>query len=140
MLTLGIGVLLSVATNPRFQWDIVAQYFFSPQVLRGLANTVLLTVVSMAIAIALGILLALMRMSRSRVLRWFSAGYIWLFRGTPLLVQLILFVTHEMGFARDVADRIVFMDGGEIIEQGPPQAVLQNPRHARTAGFVASIR
>lgn len=49
-------------------------------------------------------------------------------------------VTHEMGFARDVADRVLFMDGGIIIEQGPPAELFNNPRHARTQLFLKSIR
>ena len=46
-------------------------------------------------------------------------------------------VTHEMGFARDVADRVVFMDTGLVVEEGPPEQVLRDPRHARTREFLA---
>lgn len=49
----------------------------------------------------------------------------------------ILIVTHEMGFARDVADRIVFMDGGVIVEQGPAEQVIDHPREERTRAFLA---
>jgi polar amino acid transport system ATP-binding protein len=48
-------------------------------------------------------------------------------------------VSHEMGFARAAADRVVFMDQGEIVEQGPPDAVFGQPRHARTRAFVEQI-
>jgi polar amino acid transport system ATP-binding protein len=48
-------------------------------------------------------------------------------------------VTHEMGFARDVADRIAFMDEGVIVEEGPPQQVLQAPREERTRRFVGLV-
>jgi polar amino acid transport system ATP-binding protein len=51
--------------------------------------------------------------------------------GTTMLV-----VTHEMHFARDVGDRVVFMDGGKIVEQGPPADVLDNPREERTRRFL----
>ncbi len=51
----------------------------------------------------------------------------------------MMVVTHEMGFARDVADRVVFMDGGVIVEQGEPHAVLADPRHERTRDFLARI-
>ena len=51
----------------------------------------------------------------------------------------MLCVTHEMGFAREVADRIIFMDGGEIIETGPPQEFFKNPRHERTRAFLKEI-
>lgn len=46
-------------------------------------------------------------------------------------------VTHEITFARDVADRVVFMDDGVVVEQGPPNAVLDNPQHERTRSFLA---
>ena len=46
-------------------------------------------------------------------------------------------VTHEIGFAREAADRVVFMDGGHVVEQGPPEAVLVNPQHPRTQAFLS---
>ncbi|WP_269995176.1 amino acid ABC transporter ATP-binding protein [Arthrobacter sp. B2a2-09] len=52
----------------------------------------------------------------------------------------MIVVTHEMGFARDVADRIIFMHQGRIIEDGPAREVLGNPRHERTQAFLASVR
>ena len=52
----------------------------------------------------------------------------------------MLVVTHEMGFARDVASRAVFMDGGVIVEQGTPQEVFDNPRSDRTKDFLGHIR
>ncbi len=48
----------------------------------------------------------------------------------------MIVVTHEMGFAREVADRVVFMDGGVVIEQGPPAEVISAPRHPRTRAFL----
>lgn len=51
----------------------------------------------------------------------------------------MLVVTHEMGFAREVADRVIFMDYGEIIEQGRPEAVLSNPEHPRTQAFLSQV-
>ena len=47
-------------------------------------------------------------------------------------------VTHEMGFARDVADHLIFMDGGVIVEQGPASEVINNPQHDRTRAFLAN--
>ncbi|WP_338506546.1 amino acid ABC transporter ATP-binding protein [Erwinia aphidicola] len=46
-------------------------------------------------------------------------------------------VTHEIGFAREAADRVVFMDGGHVVEQRPPEAVLVNPQHPRTQAFLS---
>jgi len=51
----------------------------------------------------------------------------------------MLCVTHEMGFARTVADRIIFMDGGEIIEQAPPARFFEHPEHERTRAFLGQI-
>jgi len=51
----------------------------------------------------------------------------------------MLVVTHEMAFARDVADRVVFMDDGVVVEQGPPAEVLGNPQHERTRIFLARV-
>ena len=51
----------------------------------------------------------------------------------------MLVVTHEMAFAREVADRVVFMDGGVIVEQGPPADVIGNPQHQRTRTFLRRV-
>lgn len=48
-------------------------------------------------------------------------------------------VTHEMGFAREVADKLVFMDGGVIVESGPPREVMANPKHERTKEFLSKV-
>jgi polar amino acid transport system permease protein len=79
----------SFLTNPNFGWDVVGQYLFSAPVLRGLRNTLILTVLSMAIGVVGGVLLAVMRLSPNPVLAGAAAVYIWLFRGTPLITQLI---------------------------------------------------
>ncbi len=52
----------------------------------------------------------------------------------------MIVVTHEMGFARDVADRVVFMDGGVVVEQGPPEQVINHPQNERTQAFLSRIR
>jgi polar amino acid transport system ATP-binding protein len=51
----------------------------------------------------------------------------------------MLVVTHEMGFAREVADSVVFMDGGVVVESGPPSSVLANPTHERTRAFLSKV-
>lgn len=52
----------------------------------------------------------------------------------------MIVVTHEMGFARDVADHVVFMDGGVVVEQGKPKDVIGNPQHERTRSFLKRMR
>ena len=51
----------------------------------------------------------------------------------------MVIVTHEMGFAREVADRVVFMDGGYIVEEGPPEEVFGRPKHERTISFLEKV-
>ncbi|MEU0834822.1 amino acid ABC transporter ATP-binding protein [Streptomyces sp. NPDC005969] len=51
----------------------------------------------------------------------------------------MMVVTHEMGFARDVADRVVFIDGGRVVEEGAPEDVLARPEHPRTKAFLARV-
>lgn len=54
--------------------------------------------------------------------------------------RTMIIVTHEMGFARDIADRIVFMDDGRIIEEGTPDSLFSNPQHGRTKKFLERIQ
>jgi polar amino acid transport system ATP-binding protein len=51
----------------------------------------------------------------------------------------MMVVTHEMGFAKEVADRVVFMDGGIVVEEGPPSKVLTDPQHERTRRFLQMV-
>jgi polar amino acid transport system permease protein len=89
ILVLAAALAKSVETNPRFEWGIVGHYFHSSRVLHGLVTTLELTVLSMAIGIALGTLLAVMRLSPNPLVSGTSWLYIWFFRGTPVLVQIL---------------------------------------------------
>jgi polar amino acid transport system ATP-binding protein len=51
----------------------------------------------------------------------------------------MIVVTHEIGFAREVGDSLVFMDGGVVVESGPPRDVLSSPKHARTQAFLSKV-
>jgi len=79
----------SLVTNPGFEWGVVGSYFLSRRVLDGLEITIFLTVVCMALGIVLGVILAVMRLSANPLLSGASWVYIWFFRGTPVLVQLL---------------------------------------------------
>ena len=79
----------SLVTNENFQWDVVGEYLFAEQVLRGLWATVYLTVLAMAIGVVGGVVLAVLRMSPNPLLAGAAWLYIWFFRGTPVLVQLL---------------------------------------------------
>jgi polar amino acid transport system ATP-binding protein len=60
-------------------------------------------------------------------------------RGLAADGMTMLVVTHEIGFAREVADRVIFMDGGVIVEEGPPAEVISKPQNPRTQAFLASV-
>ncbi|WP_104126601.1 amino acid ABC transporter permease [Cryobacterium sp. Y57] len=76
-------------TNPNFEWDVVGQYLNSETVLQGVVMTLFLTVTAMTIGLVLGGVLAVCKLSDSALLRALASSYIWFFRGTPQLVQLI---------------------------------------------------
>jgi polar amino acid transport system permease protein len=79
----------SVATNPRFGWGTFGDWFFDSRILHGVLVTIELTVISMAIGIVLGVLLAVMRLSPNPLVATVSWVYVWAFRGTPVLVQIL---------------------------------------------------
>jgi polar amino acid transport system permease protein len=76
-------------TNPNLEWSAVRKYLFSHIILRGVWMTIKLTILSMAIGIVLGIVAAVMRLSANPVVRGVAWLYVWFFRGTPLLVQIL---------------------------------------------------
>jgi polar amino acid transport system permease protein len=84
-----LGLFLNgAATNPAYSWATYREYLFNDRILLGVLHTLELTVLSMALAIALGILLSVMRLSGNPVFRAVSWVYLWIFRGTPIYVQL----------------------------------------------------
>jgi polar amino acid transport system permease protein len=85
------SLIRSAITNDRFEWNVVGDYLFDSRILDGLVKTIELTVLGMLIGIVLGVILALMRMSGNPLLSWPSWIYIWFFRGTPLIVQILFF-------------------------------------------------
>jgi polar amino acid transport system permease protein len=95
-----ITIVVAAVRSPGFKWGVVRQYLFSPSILRGAVTSIVLTVITMAIAIVLGFLLALVRMSSSRVWSGFACAYIWLFRSVPMLVLLLFFYNLAALFPR----------------------------------------
>lgn len=79
----------SVVRNERFQWSVVGRYFTTPAVLDGLLLTLWLTAAVMVLGFLIGTVFAVLRLSANPVLRTLSWGYVWIFRSTPLLVQLL---------------------------------------------------
>jgi polar amino acid transport system permease protein len=89
VLFLLVVAIHSVATNSRFHWSVVGDFLFDPRIRHGALVTIELTVVAMAIGIVLGVVLAVMRLSPNPLVSSFSWLYIWFFRGTPVLVQIL---------------------------------------------------
>ncbi|MBE0704049.1 MAG: amino acid ABC transporter permease [Afipia sp.] len=77
-------------TNPRFEWSVVGEYYTSQTILLGVRRTLELTAIAMVMGISLGVVLAVMRLSPNPVLSGASWLFVWFFRGSPLLVQLLL--------------------------------------------------
>jgi polar amino acid transport system permease protein len=87
-------------TNKAFNWPVVGQYLFAPQILNGLKNTLILTILSMVIGVVGGIGLAVMRLSPNRILSAVAWLYIWLFRGVPLIGQLLFWNFFAVLYSR----------------------------------------
>jgi polar amino acid transport system permease protein len=85
----GISMANSVVNNKRFRWDVVGKYLLSKPIVDGVKLTLFLTIVAELLGIVIGVVLAVMRLSPNPVLSRGAWGYLWFFRGTPLLVQLI---------------------------------------------------
>ena len=89
VLVIVASLIRSVVTASGFEWPVVGEYLFDSRILEGLLVTLELTVIAMAIGIVLGVLLAVMRLSPNPLLSRASWLYIFFFRGTPVLVQLL---------------------------------------------------
>lgn len=88
VLLLGL-FLYGAATNSAYDWSTVGQYLFDERVSQAAMITLSLTALAMFFAILLGVVLAVMRLSPNPILKWVSFGYLWVFRGTPVYVQLV---------------------------------------------------
>lgn len=92
-------VLLGFAlAQAQIEWGSVPDFVFYRVMALGLLNTVVLAVIAQAIAIVLGILIALLRLSANPVAKWFAAAYIWLFRGLPVLLQILIWYNLALIF------------------------------------------
>jgi polar amino acid transport system permease protein len=95
-----VYVLYSFAASPNISWSIVRNYLTWPTILQGARYTVLLTLATQAAGIVGGTVLAAMRLSGNVVFRAISSAYIWFFRGTPLLIQIIFWYNIAIVFPR----------------------------------------
>lgn len=108
-----------VTLNGSYNWQYVWQYLFAPDILQGVVITVVLAVLAQVIGSLFGLLLYFLRRSNNGVVRWFAERYIWIFRGTPLFVQILFLnallpylnisrpliathIFHHLGFLQDI--------------------------------------
>ncbi len=82
----------------QIEWSYVSRFLTAPVILHGIVNTMIMAVLAMALGIALGVIVAIMRLSPNPVLKAVAAGYTWLFRGTPLILQLLLWFNLALVF------------------------------------------
>ena len=84
------SLIRSAIENPNFKWDVVGDYLFDERILNGIVKTLELTFLAMLVGVVLGVLLAVMRLSPNWLIRGSGWFYVWVFRGTPVLVQILL--------------------------------------------------
>jgi polar amino acid transport system permease protein len=89
IIVIAASIIRSIVTAKGFQWSVVGHYLFDSRILHGVLATIWLTFLAMVIGIVLGVVLAIMRQSPNPIVSGASWLYIWFFRGTPLLVQLL---------------------------------------------------
>lgn len=89
LILLIVAFVLDAAQREAYDWPSFGQYLFDQRVILGAANTLALTVLAMLLAVAVGIVIAVMRETSNPVLRAVSFGFLWFFRGTPVYVQLV---------------------------------------------------
>jgi polar amino acid transport system permease protein len=106
---LAFWLVSAAAGTENIQWDQVPEYLFHPNVLEGLKNTLIISLASMAVGIVLGVVFAVMRLSPNPVLSTVSWFYIWIFRGTPVYLQLIIWFNLALVFS-NVTIAIPFAD------------------------------
>lgn len=133
--------LVSAAQNERFGWEVVGHYLVDTSILRGLATTVVLTILVVFLGLVLGVCIALLHLSSNPVLAGVGRLYVWFFRGTPLLVQLIFWFNLSALYPRlslpfDVNSTFGSIDTNAVITP-LTAALLGLGLHA--AGYIAEI-
>lgn len=94
-------VLLALArafANGQIEWSYVGRFLTVPVIINGIINTVVMAVAAMALGIVLGLIVAVMRLTDNHVLQGVASGYTWLFRGTPVILQLLLWFNLALVF------------------------------------------
>jgi polar amino acid transport system permease protein len=121
VLLVAASIVRSIVTNSRFEWGVVGHYLFDARILHGVVVTLELTFLSMIIGIVLGVIAAVMRLSPNPLISGASWLYVWFFRGTPLLVQLLfwnfiaaLYPTIDLGIP--FGPSLIHLDANSLIK------------------------
>jgi polar amino acid transport system permease protein len=122
-----LAAVFVALSQAQIDWSSVPDFVVYRVMLVGLLNTVLLAVIAQTVAIALGIVIALMRRSANPVARWFSSGYIWLFRGLPVLLQILIWYNLAL-VVPTIAIPLPF--GGYVIDE---------PTNVLVSAFTAAL-
>lgn len=93
-----VALLIRAFVVGQIEWNVVGQFLFAPAIVEGIWNTLLMTVVAMTLGIVLGVIIAIMRISGNPVLEWIGRIYVWIFRGAPALLQLLLWFNLALIF------------------------------------------
>ncbi|WP_155370657.1 amino acid ABC transporter permease [Catellatospora vulcania] len=125
---LAYQIFSALVRSPNLEPDIIADYLFKDFVLEGVRTTLLLTAIAMVLGTAGGVLLAVMRLSANPVLRFTAAAFVWFFRGTPLLVQIVFF-----GFLGALLPRLT------ITVPFTDIAIFDQPTNAVMVGIVPAV-
>lgn len=129
VLLAAVGFVTSLATNDNLKWSVVGDYLFSQLVFEGLLTTIWLTVVAMIIGVGGGVVLAVMRLSANPILSGLAGLFVWVFRGTPLLVQIIFWgylgaLYPKLIFGIPFTDITFFSESTSAIVTGSVAALL----------------
>jgi polar amino acid transport system permease protein len=98
LIVLALAALAHAFAHGQIEWSYVGRFLTVPVIIGGIVNTVVMAILSMALGIVLGVVVAIMRLSPNPVLAVTAAGYTWLFRGTPLILQLLLWFNLALVF------------------------------------------
>jgi polar amino acid transport system permease protein len=129
VVVIAVSVVVSLATNDNLKWSVVGDYLFSRLVFEGLWTTLWLTVAAMIIGIVGGVMLAVMRLSANPILSGLAGLFVWVFRGTPLLVQIIFWgylgaLYPQLIFGIPFTDIVFFDKSTSTIVTGSVAALL----------------
>jgi polar amino acid transport system permease protein len=98
LILLALAFVLNAFARGKIEWSYVGKFLTAQSILDGLVNTIIMSILAMALGVVLGVITAVMRVSSNPVLSWVARTYVWLFRGTPVILQLLLWFNLALVF------------------------------------------